>query len=377
MEFHLWQAYNPKKISVDITQKLKTKIKKFIKHDINKISKNLKVNPTRLYEYFIYQNKPIPLDKLILISKLMHLSLIEMEKNILMYKQMYVPIKNSIKNPKLPIKISPYFTSIISHLFFDGSVPEDGKGTYYNQKSERIMKDFLEKIKKVFGDVQYSLAKDHRGILKCRIPRIIGEICKNIYNIESFGCFKAKISKFIFSLDKENKIAFVLTAILDEGSIGYDGNIYFGVSNKTLCEDVRDLCNSLDLLTSPIGYITKENPHYFFRILSKKELLNLITFLKKKYPLISLDYKEERLNHYFKTLEYPGLRTKKGGDERKGNILSFIGNKEKTTNEICKELLIPPRTIRRHLYKLMEEKKVQRRKLKGGYSYFLPRSKFI
>jgi hypothetical protein len=293
MEFHLWQAYNPNKISVDISLILKNKIKSFVIGKINKISKEIKINPSRLYEYFIYQNKPIPLDKLILISKLMNISLIKMEKEIIMYKNMYVPIKNSVKEPKLPIKISPYFTSIVAHLFFDGSVPEDGKGTYYSQKKESIMQIFIQKIEEVFGKVQYSLVTDHRGVLKLRTPRIIGEICKHIYKVKTFNGNTAVLPKFIFSLNKEHKRAFILAAILDEGSIGYDGTISFGVSNKILCENVRDLCNSIELKTSHITCRIKENNHYYFRILSKKEFLCLIKEFSKKYPLNSLDYKKK------------------------------------------------------------------------------------
>jgi len=60
------------------------------------------------------------------------------EKNILIYRQLSAPLKNSVKTPKIPINISPYLTSIVSNLFFDGSMPKDGKGAYYNQKNEQI-----------------------------------------------------------------------------------------------------------------------------------------------------------------------------------------------------------------------------------------------
>ena len=150
MKVHLWRAYNPKKISVDITDELKEKIKILIKDKIYETANKIKITPARLYEYFIWQKAPIPLVVLINISKIFKLSLTDIEKNIVMYKHMYVPNKNSIKNPNLPLEITPYFTAIISNLYFDGSVPEDGKGTYYNQKDKQVMEDFIKKIECVF-----------------------------------------------------------------------------------------------------------------------------------------------------------------------------------------------------------------------------------
>jgi hypothetical protein len=370
MKIHLWQAYNYNKISVNITPNLKDKIKGLIEKDIYEISHRIKIIPARLYDYFIYQTAPIPLNVLMELSKLINISLLEIEKNIVMYKQMFVPNKNSIKNPKLPIEINPYFTSIIANLYFDGSVPKDGKGTYYNQKDEKIMDDFVNKLKYVFGDVQYSVIKDHRGVLKCRVPRIIGEICKSIYEIDSFGTFDSRVSPKIFKLSKEHKIAFVLTAILDEGSITYDGQIFFGVNNQLLCGDIKELCNQIGLETNPVRQKSKSN-HYYIYIKSKDKLLGIINLLKKDYPLISLRYKELRLKHYFEIKRYPGLRTKKGGDERKNKILKSLEKKEKTSNQLSEQLFILPRVLRRHLSVLLKEKKVIRKKISNEYYYSL------
>jgi len=368
MEVHLWEAYNPKKISVEITKELKEKFWSLIKGKTYALSKEINLTTARFYDYFLHKKCPIPLHVLIKLSHLFNISLLDVEKNIIMYKHMFVPNKNSIKDPKLPLKISPYFTSIISHLYFDGSVPEDGKGTYYNQKDEKIMNDFISKVKKVFGDVQYSLARDHRGVLKCRIPRIIGEICKHIYRVDSFGTFDSRISKKIFNLSKEHKIAFILTAILDEGSITYDGQIFFGVSNKLLCEDIKKICNQIGLETNPVKRRLDSN-HYYIYIKSLSKVSDYIHLFKKKYPLISLRYKEERLEYYFEIQKHPGLRTKKGGNDRKRRILSSLKEGDKTVNQLAKELLILPRSIRRHLDVLLIVGKISKDK-KGKENYF-------
>lgn len=368
MKIHLWEAYNPQKISVDITQNLKDEIKELIKNNIYKTAHKIKIVPARLYDYFIYQKSPIPLKVLMELSKLFKISLVKIEQNIIMYKNMFTPIKNSIKNPKLPIEINSYFTSIISHLYFDGSMPKDGKGTYYNQKNEDIMNDFTKKIKEVFGEIHYSLREDHKGVLKCSIPRITGEICKFVYCVDSFGTFDSRISEFIFKLPKEHKIAFIISAILDEGSITYDGQIFFGVSNKLLCEDIKTLCGQVGLKTTKVNQ-KSDTHHYYFYIKSPDRLLKFVNYFNKKYPLISLRYKEERLRCYFKIKKHPGLRTKKGGDERKKRILNSLKKGEKSVNQLSRELLILPRSLRRHLIVLIKQEKILKNKL-GKENYF-------
>ena len=370
MKIHIWEAYNPKKISVDVKKEIRDKIKNKISLDIYSFAKKIDITPARLYDYFIYQTTPIPLSVLISLSKLLKISLIQIEQNILMYKQMFVPNKNSIKNPKLPIEITPYFTSIVSNLFFDGSVPINGKGTYYSQKNELIMNDFVGKIKEVFGNVQYSVVRDHRGVLKCRVPRIVGEICKYVYDIKSFGTFDSRISKKIYNLSKEHKIAFILTAILDEGSISYDGQIFFGVNNKLLCEDIKELFSQVEVKTTNVNQKSNSN-HYYIYIKSPTKLLRLIEMSNKKYPLISLRYKEEKLKYYFEIKKHPGLRNKQGGDERKRRILISLKNGKKNVNQLSKELLIFPRSIRRHLSVLLKSGEIDKEKLHNEHYFSL------
>jgi DNA-binding transcriptional ArsR family regulator len=368
MKINLWEAYNVEKVSVDISKELKNKIKKFVERDIKNNSRDLKINPARVYEYFIYQNSPITLNTLLKICDIMRISKKDMQENIVMYKQKLVPIKNSISKPKLPIEINPYLTSIVSNLYFDGSVPKDGKGTYYNQKREKIMEGFIKRLEFVFGKINYSLKRDHRGVLKLRVPRIIGEICKEIYGVEDFSSINAKYPKLLYSLSKDHKIAFLLSAILDEGSITYDGSTQFGVHNKELCGYVLDICKELNLKTTTLNKKQKKD-YYYFYIKSKKEFLEIINYFEKKYPLFSLDYKKERLKKYFETLKKPGLRNKKGGDMRKEEIINSLSKKDMSVNELCKELLIPPRTLRRHLYVLFKNGKVNRKKVKNYYLY--------
>ena len=69
MKIHIWEAYNPEKISVDVKKEIKDKIKNKISLDIYSFAKKIDITPARLYDYFIYQTTPIPLSVLISLSK--------------------------------------------------------------------------------------------------------------------------------------------------------------------------------------------------------------------------------------------------------------------------------------------------------------------
>lgn len=380
---HIWDFIEKagSTIVVDINPKIKNKIKlEFnsphkIVDELNnsRFAKKNKIIlvPARWYEWFIFQESYPPLWVICYLNKKMKRSINEIEQNIIIYKQKHVPKINSIKNPKLPLKIDPLLTSFVAHLFFDGSLPKDGKGVYYNQKSQTIAKNVINNVKFVFGDVYYSIKKDHREVLKCRFPRIIGETCKSVYNIKSFGTKDSRISKLIFELNEEHKLAFLISAILDEGSIAYDGSIIFGVANKQLCKDMKKLCISLDLKTTSVKRKSGDNFYYFY-IKSIRKFYEKIKLFSKKYPSISLHHKELRLKKALEIKSQPYQYTVKFAEKRKNLLIRELVKSEKTINELSSKLLIPPRTIRRYFKKLIKEKKINRYKKSVEYYYFLP-----
>ncbi len=323
-----------------------------------------------MYSYFINGDSPIPLDRLIKVANFLSISLGEVENNIVSYKQKLVPNKNSVFNPKLPIKDSPYLASLVSHLFFDGSLPRDGKGAYYNQKKESIMKLFIEQLKEVFGDVQNKTVVDHRGVLKCRFPQLVGEICKNLYGVKTFHGDFGRIPKKLFKLPKDYRLAFLVSAILDEGSIAYDGHIIFGINNKDLCNDMRALGKGLGLEISELKR-KKETSFFYFHIKSLDKLLKMVEGLEKDYPLITLDYKLHRLK---KSLEIKAQKFKYTANfaiERMEKVLIELTPKGRTINYLANQLVMPPRTIRRYMYRLMKEGKIKRTKSGNEYIYLL------
>jgi len=351
------------RISVQLKKEAKDKIKYKIKDRIGLLSKEFNITPARLYEYFLWQKSEIPLETLYLVASRFNLHK-DIEKDVIYYKQLHVPSKISIKNPKLPIEITPYFTSFIANLFFDGSVPEDGKGTYYNQKNEDIMDDFINKVKIIFGDTSYTIRKDHRGVLNCRLPRLIGEMSKYIYQVKDFGTFKARIPEQIFNLSIEHKQAFVLTGLIDEGSISFDGSIIFGVSNFEMLCDFRKLCQDIGLNTTEVKN-KKNSNHYYIYIKSKEELLKIIELINSQYPLINLRFKEKRLIDAIKI-----AKSVKPSDNLEKDILLEL-DKRCSVNYLSLKFIVNPRTIRYNLYKLIKKNKVRRERIGNEFIYFL------
>lgn len=372
MKIHIWDLLKMQNVSVavDIKNSLKDKIKSKIEKNIYLFADKLKINPTRLYEYFIWKKSKIPLSILFKLSTKLNIPNERVEENIILYKQLHVPSSNSIKNPKFPIEINPYFTSLLANLFFDGSVPEDGKGTYYNQKDEKIMNDFIEKIKNIFGEVDYSLKLDHRKVLKCRMPRIIGEICRYVYNVKSFGTFNSQIPKKVFKLSKEHKISFILTGIIDEGSIAYDGSIIFSISNKEMINNFNELCKELELKTEGIKQ-KKNSEHYYIYVTSINKFYSILKGFNKKYPLVSLRHKEERLKKVLEIKKQKFDYTKKFADKRRNLILNELKKKECSINYLSSKYLIPPKTVRRYMYRWIKECRIDRKKIGNRYIYFV------
>jgi len=370
LEFHIWDFIEmDSDIVVDLKDSLKNKIRDKIKWKIYFYANQLEIKPPRLYEYFIWKKSMIPIKTLFRLSSLIKMSKEEIETNITIVKQQHVPSKNSIKNPKFPIRISPYLTSIVSNLFFDGSVPIDGKGAFYHQKDRKIMDGFINRLNYVFGDVAYSLRLDHRGCLKCRIPRIIGEFCKYLYSVNSFGSFNARVPKKIFNLGKNHKIAFILSGILDEGSITYDGFIQFGVSNNKMMEDFRGLCIDVGLNTSKIR--KRDHNWYYFYLTDYRLFHKLYRGFIDRFPLFSLGYKEERLEKAIEIKEQKVLYTKEFAEKRKELILDELMKSNSSINHLSSKLLIEPRTVRRYMYSFMNNNQVKRRKVRNEYVYFL------
>lgn len=332
---------------------------------------NVKASFARWFNWFKYNNINIPLWAAMGFCELTNISLVEMEKNIISYKQKLTPNRVSVKSPILPIEFNPTLVSLASHFCFDGSLPKDGKGAYYSQKNMKQVNNFIDKVKRCFGDTYVTIGRDGKGIPKIRLPRFVGEFCKYICNFDNFGTFDSKIPSNLMK-SKEFKLAILISAIVDEGHL-QDNYIQFKLSNKKLIKDIEFICHSLSYKCSKINRRERKgypNSYYFYMKSIKKFYQDYLNF-NKKFPLISLTFKTKKLQFFISTANYPkGASTINSAKSRKEIIINCL-KKSKTSYEIAEETSINPRSVRRLLFMLLKEGKIKRVKTNHFYYYSL------
>jgi len=335
------------------------------------IQSKMHVNYARFFDWFKYQTVKVPLWVLMHLSKSANISLVEMERNIVSYKLTNSPARVAVREPILPVKLTPEFVSLTAHFCFDGSLPKDGKGSYYSQKNIEQVNNFIEKTKNCFGGVPAKIRLDGKKVYSIRLPRIIGEACRHICGFETFDSLRTVIPERIKESGSDFKAAFLVSAIVDEGCVGTE-YIQLMLKNKKMIEDLREICSDLDCdCTEPRGRKGYKNFSYFY-IKSVVKLWENITGLTKRYPSISFGFKESKFRYVISSRGFAkpehNART---AAERKKIILNNL-KESKTSFELANTLKIPARSVRRHLGSLLESGKIERTKIKQTYFYHFP-----
>src|SRR3989338_5012753 len=128
------------------------------------------------------KNSSYPLSVLIEICKLCDIDLKNEQQGIVELRSCVYRRKNNgnAKSkpiyPKFPIRLTPELSSLIAHLFCDGSLSIDKNGyvhiQYYN--TDRILlKEFKNNARKIFGDFDIYESKN-KGISFLALPTPIG-----------------------------------------------------------------------------------------------------------------------------------------------------------------------------------------------------------
>lgn len=303
------------------------------------------------YKYFIN------LEIILSLCKILNISNKELQKNIIAYKSRKG--KNTIINPKLPIKITPLFDMLVAHHIGDGTVINGKDRTPYfgyRQFDKKYRFLYLKKIDRVFGNVIYK--KDYiQNDKTTRIysPVACSELFFKIYNLNtnSFKSEIARIPKELFNKDWKHKLAFLIGIIIDEGHIDSD-LIIIRLKNKELIEDLQNLCNDLN-------YISTIKPGkegiFCLYILSKKlekfyaDYCNLL----KEYPEIDLGYKGDKIKQFIKRLNKP-KRYIKGNKDK---ILIELTKTNLTVNELSEKLKMTRQGARYLVNELIKENLVE------------------
>lgn len=246
------------------------------------------------------KNINIPLWLLIEISKILsgnnkkdNKVMRKIEKNIECYTKSGK--SNKISNPKLPLYLTPEMFSIIFHFMGDGHIGRKNVASSYRQMNKIGLNNFLEKLKNVFGDFNYSKGEFNNGRLN--IPKIITDFYLHYFKLPSTKTFDSYIPHHLKSFEKEFLVSGLISFIIDEGHVGEVITIY--CKNKRLIDDIKEIAVKCGYLCHPIRekYAYGKFDVYRFSISSKsynqlyKDMINLT----KLFPTCSLAQKTNRL----------------------------------------------------------------------------------
>jgi len=145
-------------------------------------------------------------------------SLDNLEKKILAIKTHWVG--KFIYSPKFPINFNSKSGAItISAILFDGGITAN-KYPFYTNKKIFLIKKVLENVRKVVGDTEFHIIKQHTGTIQLSLPKIFGLILIHGLNIPSGKKIftNPEIPEFILKGSKDIKKAFLQQAFDDEGS---------------------------------------------------------------------------------------------------------------------------------------------------------------
>lgn len=273
----------------------------------------------------------VPLKILIEICEMLNISKGVLERNIKAYS-----LKHStqvIRNPKLPIVVSPVFDMLVIHFGSDGY--EQGE---YGGFEELQRKRFMEKVKFVLGDI--NMHEDSESVF---VSKILVEILKVPYpSLTSFKTFEFRVPNEIKLKDKNYLVACLAAAIIDEGTFTDYINIIS--ANNLYLKDLHDICLKLGYSVSKIKLSKRA---YYFIIYSITKFYNDLRKLIKLYPFADLAQKQKSLELAVK------IRRKEENvivGLTKAKIIEAIKmNPGITTKEIQEKVMVTRTTLNHHL----------------------------
>ena len=320
----------------------------------------------RGYSYFV------DLEIFIILCKLLKIPLKKFQNNIIAYKTRRG--HNFIKNPKIPVEITPIFDMLFAHHIGDGTVvdPKNGRKPYfsYRQYNQKYKKLYVKKIESVFGEIEYKneYFKEPTNT-RVYFPVVASELFFNLYNYDEKGFLSltTRIPKEIFNKSPEHKLAFLIGIIIDEGNI--DSNlVVINMKNKKIIEDLKKICEDLSYPSTLRP--RKEEGFYCLYILSNgtKKLYQDYLKLKEKHPEVDLGYKGRKIKEFINRINKPKIYLP--GNKEK--ILEMLKEELLTVNELASRLNMTRQGARYLINGLIKEGKVEfKMKEKRNYYYGL------
>lgn len=306
-----------------------------------------------------YYNKWfVPLDFLIDVCSKLGISKEKLQENIISYKSW--GSVNYIEKPKFPIVVTPVFHMIYAHNIGDGTVSiAKNRFPYfaYRQFNQLYRESFIKKLEYIFGNINYR-KKEVLDITRVRCPSVLSSIFFKHYDLNDRGFLSdtARISNSVFNDSKDAMLAVLIGFIIDEGHVD-STQIAIVLKNKELVEDLNKICSELGY-KSTISYKTGEYEKFVgLNILREgmKKLYFDYLILNKKYPVIDLGIKGERIEKSFDIVNRKIKRTK-GNNEI---ILEILKCEHLSVNQLAYRINMTRQGVRYHIHNLLKDEKIK------------------
>ena len=303
----------------------------------------------------------IPLDVYLKVVDALQISRQEFQSNILAYKTAGGP--NFIDSPILPIVITPVFHMLFAHNIGDGTVinPKNGRLPYfgYRQFDEFYRVAYVRKIESIFGKINYKNNNYYLKSTRPYCPPVLSSLFFKYYNVrmEDFLSTEARIPNFILNQDKEEILSILIGFIIDEGYID-STQITIGLKNKLLIEDLGKICSVLGYNYTVSHTEKKDYIDYGYLSILRKGMKSLYLdylLLNKKYPVIDLGWKGERILKSFKIYNRPIKKTK--GNQNM--IYSILQNEFLSVNQLADRISMTRQGVRYHIHNLLKQGKIK------------------
>jgi len=365
-KIHIWELERVHiKISLNFLNKINKKIKTKFKTKPKAYKQIFKNNdiPFTTFKNILKKSHRndffVPLKIYLKICKSLWTSTDVIEKNVIAYKT--ARGTNYIKNPILPIKITPIFDMVIAHNIADGTVTNSKSDRLpsfaYRQFDKHYGKLYIKKIENIFGNIKFKkeLFKDPT---KYHCPAVISSIFFKYYNLStnSFLSNKARIPKKLFEKNKNYLLAVLIAFIIDEGNID-STMIVIGLKNKPLVSDLKKICDILGY-KSTITSGNKEQKDYGCLYISRegmKKFYKDYLLLKRKYSVVDMGRKGEQIKNSFRIYSRKIYKTK-GNKEL---IFSILEKEQLSVNQLANRLNMTRQGIRFHIHNLIKDTKIR------------------
>ena len=250
---------------------------------------------------------------------------------------------------------------LLAHHMGDGTVINPGNGRLpyfgYKQFDKFYRIQYIRKIESIFGKIKFKEDYFEKSTTSY-CPPVLSTLFFKYYKltIEDFLSERARIPEIIFDKGKESMLSFLIAFIIDEGYID-STQIKIVLKNPPLIGDLKKICNVLDY-KSKITYGKKEFEGYSNLYILRdgmKKLYNDYTLLNKKYPIIDLGKKGEKIKNSFKIYDRYIYKTK-GNREI---ILGILKKEQLSVNQLAERLNMTRQGVRQHIHKLIKERKIR------------------